>query len=90
MQHVGLSSLLPETSLLFSQDSVVRPPNFDYIIVRRSTFCVAEMPPIAQTPQFVLFGDSLTEWAFGEHNTGFGWFLENRYRDKVDVRCEGI
>ncbi|KAJ4985842.1 GDSL-like Lipase/Acylhydrolase [Stagonosporopsis vannaccii] len=41
-------------------------------------------------PQFILFGDSLTEWAFEEENTGFGWFLENKYRDKVDVRCEGM
>ncbi|KAH6614298.1 SGNH hydrolase-type esterase domain-containing protein [Boeremia exigua] len=42
-----------------------------------------------QKPQFILFGDSLTEWGFEEFDEGFGWFLEQKYKDKVHVQCEG-
>ncbi|KAL1656000.1 hypothetical protein SLS61_001564 [Didymella pomorum] len=34
---------------------------------------------------FILFGDSLTEWAFDEHNEGFGWNLEQKYEAKVQI-----
>lgn len=44
----------------------------------------------APKSQFILFGDSLTEWAFEEWNEGFGWFLEHKYQDKVNVICEGM
>ena len=44
----------------------------------------------AQTPQFILFGDSLTMWAFDEENGGFGWFLGSQYGEKVVVRNEGV
>ena len=43
----------------------------------------------AQTPQFILFGNSLTEWAFDEHNEGFGWYIEQKYGERVQVQCEG-
>jgi hypothetical protein len=42
------------------------------------------------TPEFVLFGDSLTEWGFDEYNEGFGWFLEQKYQRKVSIVNEGI
>ena len=51
---------------------------------------MAAKPSYAQAPQFVLFGDSLTEWGFDEHNEGFGWFLERQYGDKVDIKNEGV
>lgn len=47
------------------------------------------MPSYAQAQQFILFGDSLTEWAFDEHNEGFGWYLEQKYQNSVQVQCEG-
>ncbi|KAL1605702.1 hypothetical protein SLS59_003505 [Nothophoma quercina] len=50
---------------------------------------MAAKPSYAQAPQFVLFGDSLIEWGFDEHNEGFGWFLERQYGDKVDIKNEG-
>lgn len=40
-------------------------------------------------PDFVLFGDSLTEWGFNEDNEGFGWYLEKRYEQRVRVINEG-
>ncbi len=43
----------------------------------------------AKLAQFILFGDSLTEWAFEEYNEGFGWFLQQKYKNKVHVQCEG-
>jgi lysophospholipase L1-like esterase len=49
-----------------------------------------DVPSHARVPQFILFGDSLTEWAFDEHNEGFGWNLEQKYEAKVQVHCEGI
>jgi lysophospholipase L1-like esterase len=39
--------------------------------------------------QFILFGDSLTEWAFDEHSEGFGWYLQRNYQDRAQVQCEG-
>ncbi|KAF3003797.1 hypothetical protein E8E13_010214 [Curvularia kusanoi] len=39
--------------------------------------------------KFILFGDSLTQWAFVEEQRGFGWFLEQQYGRKVVVRNEG-
>ncbi len=43
----------------------------------------------AQEPEFVLFGDSLTEWSFDEHNEGFGWYLERKYQQKAQIHNEG-
>jgi hypothetical protein len=40
-------------------------------------------------PEFVLFGDSLTEWSFDEETAGFGHFLENKYQDKVRMVNRG-
>lgn len=45
--------------------------------------------PSSKLPQFVLFGDSLTEWSFDEHTEGFGWALQQIYKGKVDVVNEG-
>ncbi|KAL6164893.1 hypothetical protein ACJQWK_08157 [Exserohilum turcicum] len=36
-------------------------------------------------PEFVLFGDSLTEWGFSEATQGFGRFLQQQYRYKVGI-----
>ena len=36
-------------------------------------------------PEFVLFGDSLTEWSFDTETQGFGLFLEQQYQNKVHV-----
>lgn len=40
-------------------------------------------------PEFVLFGDSLTEWSFDEITEGFGLFLEQKYKDKAAIVNEG-
>lgn len=40
-------------------------------------------------PEFVLFGDSLTEWSFGEETQGFGLFFEKKYAGKVNIVNEG-
>jgi lysophospholipase L1-like esterase len=40
-------------------------------------------------PQIVLFGDSLTQWSFNDRTQGFGWYLSNLYRDKVEIVNEG-
>ena len=40
-------------------------------------------------PEFVLFGDSLTEWSFDEHTLGFGLHLRQQYEGKVGVVNEG-
>ena len=40
-------------------------------------------------PEFILFGDSLTEWSFSEDTQGFGRFLQERYRYKVGIVNEG-
>lgn len=40
-------------------------------------------------PQFVLFGDSLTEWSFEEETQGFGWYLKSWYEGKVEIINEG-
>ncbi|KAF1846744.1 SGNH hydrolase [Cucurbitaria berberidis CBS 394.84] len=40
-------------------------------------------------PNFILFGDSLTEWSFSEATEGFGWFLEKKYTGKVNIVNEG-
>lgn len=45
------------------------------------------MPP--QLPEFVLFGDSLTEWSFDEDTEGFGWVLEQKYFEKVSILNAG-
>ena len=41
-------------------------------------------------PQIVLFGDSLTEWAFDETTAGFGWVLEKKYHGKAEIVNEGM
>ncbi|KAF1839357.1 hypothetical protein BDW02DRAFT_486865 [Decorospora gaudefroyi] len=43
------------------------------------------MPSSPATPQFVIFGDSLTEWSFSEETQGFGLFLSQLYQHKVDI-----
>ena len=43
----------------------------------------------SKLPEFVLFGDSLTEWSFDETTQGFGLFFENRYRRKAAIVNEG-
>ena len=40
-------------------------------------------------PEFVLFGDSLTDYAFDEHTQGFGLELEKRYKHKALILNEG-
>lgn len=40
-------------------------------------------------PEFVLFGDSLTEWSFSEDTQGFGLFMEKQYTGKVNILNEG-
>ncbi|XP_014556832.1 hypothetical protein COCVIDRAFT_26464 [Bipolaris victoriae FI3] len=40
-------------------------------------------------PEFVLFGDSLTEWGFSETTQGFGRFLQQKYQYKVGIVNEG-
>ena len=40
-------------------------------------------------PEFILFGDSLTEWSFSEDTQGFGLFLEKQYEGKVNMVNEG-
>jgi hypothetical protein len=43
------------------------------------------MPSSAATPEFVLFGDSLTEWSFSEATQGFGLFFRQQYQDKINI-----
>jgi len=40
-------------------------------------------------PDFVLFGDSLTQWSFSEETQGFGLFLRQQYQHKVRIVNEG-
>jgi hypothetical protein len=40
-------------------------------------------------PEFVLFGDSLTEWSFDQETAGFGRFLENKYHGKARMVNRG-
>jgi hypothetical protein len=47
------------------------------------------MSRIEKLPEFVLFGDSLTEWGFDSTTDGFGLFLEQKYRGKVKIVNEG-
>jgi hypothetical protein len=42
-----------------------------------------------QLPEFVLFGDSLTEWSFRLSTQGFGLHLENQYVGEVRIVNEG-
>ncbi|KAF2121561.1 SGNH hydrolase-type esterase domain-containing protein [Lophiotrema nucula] len=41
-------------------------------------------------PEFVLFGDSLTEWGFEEETRGWGWVLEQEYDGKARIENEGV
>lgn len=43
-----------------------------------------------QIGEFVLFGDSLTEWSFSEKTKGFGLMLEEKYAGKVRILNEGM
>ncbi|KAF2803074.1 SGNH hydrolase [Mytilinidion resinicola] len=43
------------------------------------------MESTVQLPKIVLFGDSLTDWAFNEYNAGFGWVLEEEYKGKAEL-----
>ena len=48
------------------------------------------MPPFStEMPEFILFGDSLTEWSFSEETQGFGLFLRQQYQRKVRIVNEG-
>jgi len=40
-------------------------------------------------PEFILFGDSLTEWSFDAETRGFGLFLEKTYKSKAAIVNEG-
>lgn len=40
-------------------------------------------------PEFVLFGDSITEWSFDTLTEGFGLFLEKKYEGKAVIVNEG-
>ena len=40
-------------------------------------------------PEFVLFGDSLTEWGFEDETRGWGWVLEQEYDGKARIVNEG-
>ncbi|WEW60950.1 hypothetical protein PRK78_006438 [Emydomyces testavorans] len=40
-------------------------------------------------PRIYLFGDSLTEWGFSGKNCGFGWRLQQYYKNRVEVVNEG-
>jgi len=42
-----------------------------------------------QLPQIVLFGDSLTQYAFEEEDQGSGWYLQDWYKGKVEIVNEG-
>ncbi|KAG9194529.1 hypothetical protein G6011_04564 [Alternaria panax] len=46
-------------------------------------------PPSPETSEFVLFGDSLTEWSFSEEIQGFGLFLRQQYQHKIRIVNEG-
>jgi hypothetical protein len=48
-----------------------------------------EMRDDVQLPEFVLFGASMTEWSFDEGTQGLGWFLQQTYKDKINVLNEG-
>tara|TARA_R110002003_G_scaffold152_5_gene13615 strand:+ start:2110 stop:2256 length:147 start_codon:yes stop_codon:yes gene_type:complete len=41
-------------------------------------------------PEFVLFGDSLTEWSFDDATLGYGQHLERLYHGKVEIVNEGL
>jgi hypothetical protein len=41
-------------------------------------------------PEFVLFGDSLTQWGFNESTEGFGLFLKKQYDGKARMVNEGM
>jgi hypothetical protein len=47
------------------------------------------MTATEQLPEFVLFGDSLTEWSFESLTQGFGLHLDNQYAGKVRIVNEG-
>ena len=48
------------------------------------------MPSHPRLPEFVLFGDSLTEWSFDETTQGFGLYLEEKYAGKASMVNEGM
>lgn len=56
---------------------------------RKGETKMENVPSYAQASQFILFGDSLTEWAFDAHNEGFGWYFEQKYGEKMQIQCEG-
>lgn len=61
--------------------------------VQNRLHCIIQLSEILimakNLPEFVLFGASMVEWSFDERTQGFGWFLENMYKDKVVVLNEG-
>jgi lysophospholipase L1-like esterase len=56
----------------------------------RQLFGTRKVEMKKKLPQIVLFGDSLTEWAFDETTAGFGWVLEEKYHGKAEIVNEGI
>ena len=52
-----------------------------------SAFNVQTVP--RDYPRIYLFGDSLTERAFYEQDSGFGWKLREYYADRVHVVNSG-
>jgi hypothetical protein len=61
------------------------------ITMFQQTFSNPETSPSSNphTPEFVLFGDSLTEWSFDESTQGFGLFLSEQYAGKARIVNEG-
>jgi hypothetical protein len=59
-----------------------------YFSVRKERPVTASLSP-TEMPEFVLFGDSLTQWSFSEETQGFGLFLSQQYHHKVRIVNEG-
>lgn len=51
---------------------------------------ICEMMVTKQSPEFVLFGASMTEWSFRAKTQGLGWFWRKEYEGRVQVLNEGI
>jgi lysophospholipase L1-like esterase len=58
--------------------------------ILRRLFGIKKSAMVKKLPQIVLFGDSLTEWAFDESTAGFGWVLEKKYAGKAEIINEGM
>jgi hypothetical protein len=58
-------------------------------IVREGKESPDQMASGKRLAEFVLFGDSLTEWSFSVETQGFGLLLEQKYAGKVRIVNEG-